>query len=265
MFESEFAQATASSLDENGELRAEISDSWGTGGPAPNGGYLLAVVARALSQVTGQPHPMTVTGHFLSMAVPGPATIRTEVIREGRTLTSATASLLQDGKEKIRILAAYGDLGGLPDDVRTTAEPPVLPPVEECYEAPEEFRKIVTLLGQTDLRMDPATAGWALGKPSGIGEMRSWFRLSDGADADPFTLLFAADALPPVAFEMGVQGWVPTLELTVHVRAIPAPGWLRVIARTRNLAGGHLEEDVEIWDEKDRLVAQARQLARVRA
>jgi hypothetical protein len=39
--------------------------------------------------------------------------------------------------------------------------------------------------------------------------------------------------------------------------------WLRVRVSTRNLAEGLLEEDAEVWDSSDRLVAQARQLARV--
>ena len=64
--------------------------------------------------------------------------------------------------------------------------------------------------------------------------------------------------------QMGLTGWVPTVELTVHVRCRPAPGPLRVSITTRNLAGGFLEEDAEVWDSAGRLVAQSRQLARVR-
>ncbi|MCZ0986790.1 thioesterase family protein [Streptomyces diastatochromogenes] len=96
------------------------------------------------------------------------------------------------------------------------------------------------------------------------GEMRAWFGLADGRDADPLSLLLAVDALPPTAFEIGLKGWVPTVELTVHVRHRPAPGPLRVSITTRNLAGGFLEEDAEVWDSEDRLVAQSRQLARAR-
>lgn len=92
--------------------------------------------------------------------------------------------------------------------------------------------------------------------------MRAWFGLADGREPDPLSLLLTVDALPPTAFEMGLSGWVPTVELTAHIRRRPAPGPLRVAITTRNLAGGFLEEDAEVWDSEDRLVAQSRQLAR---
>jgi hypothetical protein len=69
--------------------------------------------------------------------------------------------------------------------------------------------------------------------------------------------------MPPAVFDAVEGGWVPTLELTVHVRARPAPGWLRCWFRTRFLIDGYLEEDGEIWDEQDNLVALSRQLARL--
>ena len=70
-----------------------------------------------------------------------------------------------------------------------------------------------------------------------------------------------ADALPPVTFDMGVPGWVPTVELTVLVRAVPAPGWLVAEQRAQLLQDGWLDEECSIWDSRERLVCQARQLA----
>jgi hypothetical protein len=118
------------------------------------------------------------------------------------------------------------------------------------------------LLQRLDLRLDPACLGWAVGQPSGRGVVQGWLRMADPRPPDPILLLLAVDALPPVTFDLGLPGWAPTLELTAHVRARPVPGWLRVRHATRNLAGGLLEEDAEVWDAAGRLVAQSRQLAR---
>ena len=82
------------------------------------------------------------------------------------------------------------------------------------------------------------------------------------ADLDVLALLFVVDALPPVTFDLGLPGWAPTVQLSVHVRARPAPGWAILRHATRNLAGGLFEEDCEVWDSSGRLVAQSRQLAR---
>jgi acyl-CoA thioesterase len=55
-----------------------------------------------------------------------------------------------------------------------------------------------------------------------------------------------------------------TIQLTVHLRAKPAPGWLACRATTRFVSGGYHEEDFEIWDANGTLVAQSRQLALLR-
>ncbi|KFG08766.1 MULTISPECIES: thioesterase family protein [Streptomyces] len=269
--DSEFDRDTAVTRRAPGVYDIDLSAGWTIIG-AVNGGYLLAVLGRALADTLPHGDPFTISAHYLTASQPGPAVVRTDVVRTGRTLSTGQASLFQyddAGREieRIRVLASYGDLDALPDDVRTTATPPAFPPVEQCFgpqDAPGPVPGGSAITDRLFLKLDPATLGWALGAPSGKGEMRSWFGLADGRDADPFSLLLAVDALPPTAFEMGLKGWVPTVELTVHVRCRPAPGPLRVALTTRNLAGGFLEEDAEVWDSADRLVAQSRQLARAR-
>lgn len=269
--DSEFDRDTAVTPRGNGVYDVDLSAGW-TIINAVNGGYLLAVLGRALADALPHSDPFTVSAHYLTASQPGPAVVRTDVVRTGRTLSTGQASLFQyddEGREieRIRVLASYGDLDALPDDVRTTALPPAIPPMDRCFgpqDAPAPIPGSSAITDRLFLKLDPATLGWALGAPSGKGEMRSWFGLADGRDADPLSLLLAVDALPPTAFEIGLSGWVPTVELTVHVRCRPAPGPLRVSITTRNLAGGFLEEDAEVWDSEDRLVAQSRQLARAR-
>jgi hypothetical protein len=277
--DSEFDAGTAirPRAGESGVYDGALGDGWLIGGGV-NGGLLLALLGRALSQELGSagpqqtshPDPLAISAYYLTPGTPGPAAVRTSVIRRGRGISTGQASLVQDDGtggevERVRVLATYGDLAAVDGDLWTTATPPVLPPPDQCVSAaaaPPQFLKHASLLERLDLRLDPATTGWARGKPSGNGVIRGWLRMADHRVPDPPLLLLAVDALPPVAFELGLPGWTPTLELTAHVRARPAPGWLRVNLTTRTMSGGYLEEDAEVWDSQDRLVALSRQLAR---
>lgn len=268
----------ASREGEPGVYDAALGEGWRIGGGV-NGGLLLAIAGRALSQEfgaeadrPGHPDPLAISAYYLTPGEPGPASVETSVVRRGRAVSTGQASLYQgEGDERVerfRVLATYGDLAAVDGEVTTTAVPPQLPPPQDCIsaaQAPPSFLKHASLLGRLDLRLDPATTGWAMGKPSGNGVIRGWLRMADGREPDPLLLLLAVDALPPVAFELGLPGWTPTLELTAHVRARPAPGWLRVSLTNRTLTGGFMEEDAEVWDSEGRLVALSRQLARASA
>jgi acyl-CoA thioesterase len=276
---SEFDTGSAVSARDgaDGVYDAALGEGWRIGGGV-NGGVLLAIAARALAAEFGaadgdrpaHPDPLAISAYYLTPGTPGPATVRTSVVRRGRAVSTGQASLLQDDGqggevERVRFLATYGDLASVDGDLTTSAQPPDLPPPDRCVsaaQAPPDFLKHASLLQRLDMRLDPATTGWAVGKPSGNGVIRGWLRMADGREPDPLLLLLAVDALPPVAFELGLPGWTPTLELTAHVRARPAPGWLRVSLTNRTLAGGFLEEDAEVWDSEGRLVALSRQLAR---
>lgn len=253
-------------------VEAMLTREWAVG-PAVNGGVLMALAASALRRRLGSgghEDPVALSAYFLSAGAPGPATVTTQVLRVGRTLSSGQASITQGvGEtvvERMRALASFGDLSTSTAAERSTP-PPDLPDPDDCLsaaQAPPQVLGGIHIVDRLDLRIDPDTAGWALGNPSGRGWMRGWIRLADGRDADPISLLFLLDAMPPVAFDIGAVGWTPTLEFNAHVRARPAPGWLRMSLRTENLAGGLLEEDAHVWDSTGRLVAQSRQLCAVR-
>jgi len=261
----EFDRQIAVSRQDDGTWAVDLAPGWQVGGGL-NGGYLLAVIGNALRHTfPAKPDPIAVSAYYLSATTPGPATIDVDVRREGGSVATAAADLRQGEDARITALATYGDLARLGDDVRTTAEEPHLPPPDECVPnsmAPPEVRAIAPLIDRFDMRFHPDHIGWAIGEPSGDGVLSAWFRLVDGREPDPIELLLVVDALPPVTFDLGMMGWAPTLELTAHVRARPAPGWLKVRHATRNLAGGMFEEDCEVWDSAGRLVAQSRQLAR---
>ncbi len=253
-----------------GEYAADLDPGWVVGGGL-NGGYLLAVIGNAVGAElapAGQPDPVSVSAYYLTPTVPGPAFVRVRRVRAGGRRSTVSATLVQevDGEEieRITALAVFGDLAGASSEIHRELAPPNLPPVEDCLPtslAPEDFRKVAPLLERFGTRLDPAYVGWAVGKPSGSGIIQGWFKLADDRPLDPIALLLVVDALPPVTFDLGMPGWAPTIELTAHVRGVPAEGWAIVRHATRTIAGGYFEEDCEVWDSAGHLVAQSRQLA----
>jgi hypothetical protein len=57
---------------------------------------------------------------------------------------------------------------------------------------------------------------------------------------------------------------VPTLELSVYVRALPAPGPVQVLQRAQLIDAQRVDETCFVWDSTGRLVAQGTQLAGIR-
>jgi acyl-CoA thioesterase len=82
---------------------------------------------------------------------------------------------------------------------------------------------------------------------------------------DQTLLVAVTDAwMPPVFSRLPERTPVPTVDLTVHVRAALAPveaDWLLVVFRSRLGAAGFVDEDGEVWSRDGRLLAQSRQLA----
>jgi len=100
---------------------------------------------------------------------------------------------------------------------------------------------------------------------SGKPQIGGWIRHKDGRDPDVSSLLLFVDSFPPSPLgALGAVGWVPSVELTVHIRRRPAPGWIKASLQTEDLIGGRMIETGCLWDSAGVLVAQSRQLALVR-
>ncbi len=255
----------------DGTFTAEIDLGWSVG-DKPNGGYLLAIMARAASRMAvaaGRPHrdPLTASASYLRAPSGGPAIVQAEVLRSGRSASQVRTTLFQQDRRCVEATFTLGQLrpGSAPwwSDV-PAAE---VPPEDACFlleadrpGAPFE----VPLMRQLLIRLDPAVAGFASGRPGRGGELRGWLRFADGRDFDPLSLLLAADALPPATFELAPTGWVPTIQLTVYLRAVAAPGPLVVRQRARLVEDGLVDETCDVWDATGRFVAQAVQLAQIR-
>ena len=186
---SAFATATAVERAEGSGLAAVLDPGWDVGAGILNGGYLLAVAARAAAFDSPHPHPVALSASYLRATGPGPVTLTvTPGPPAGRWRTPRCCSATPSGPT----LAVQATTATLVDEPPVYADPlPDVPPVEECLAAdagadlggrpvPE-----VGLRRQVETRLDPATAGWALGQPSGEPVMRGYVRLTDGSPPGP--------------------------------------------------------------------------------
>ncbi len=256
----ELAAATAVSPDGGGRYTGEIRPGWDIMGNA-NGGYLLAVAARAAAHAAERPDPVSVTAHYLRPVKPGPVMIQTEVLRAGRRFAVARATLAAE-KSLVAVLGTYGTLEPSDHLERLESGPPDIPPPDDCLpiEPTEMFPP--PFMGRVEVRLDPTGTPFATGPATGKPRVKGWFRLRNDEPIDTMALLVAVDAFPPTIINANLPiAWTPTIELTAHVRARPQPGWLRCAFTTRFITSGFLEEDGEVWDASGTLVAQSRQLA----
>jgi hypothetical protein len=261
-----FSAVSAVTPYEPGHFSAELDPAWTIGGK-PNGGYLLAVLARAATSMGAHQHATAVSAHYLHSPEPGQVLIETEILRAGRSASQIRARMAQDGQACVEALITATQLphestpyweGGLPERSQSR--------YEEC---PRLIGRLpngnqVAILEQIEVRLEPDSMGFAAGRPSGRGELHGWLALPHDEAFDATSLVFAVDAFPPATFDIEFSGWVPTLELTVYVRALPAPGPVRVLQRAHLIDGGRVDESCFVWDVSGRLVAQGTQLAGIR-
>ncbi len=237
----------------------------------PNGGYVAAILAKAAAHAVADANrPLrSLTIHFLRPPQEGKAHVVTVVERVGRTLTTVTARLVQNGKLQALATAAHAiprETGGF-----IHAKMPDVRPPEEC-----EAREAPTDRESPSLR-DRYQQQYAIGPVPFSEEERTkearsggWIRLNEPRPWDAAEIAAISDAWPPAIFASSdmppTSGGVPTVDLTVHILAPEAlatlapDAFVLVDFSTRAVQGGYLEEDGEIWSADGRLLAQARQL-----
>ncbi len=239
---------------------------WITSGP--NGGYLAAILMNAFAHACDDPIRTcrSCTVHFLSSAIAGAAEIEVTIERSGRSMTSMSARLVQQGRTIATALAAFSTDRpgpGFSDPVM-----PVLPPPEQLEVPVFDSSLPPTAVPPMVERYEQR---WAIGhRPFSGGDealIGGWIRLAEPRPVDAAVVAAYSDAWMPAMFSRVVGGWgITTVDLTVHVRSAPPVGyddWCLVKFRSAVSADGFCEEDGEIWTRDGQLLAQTRQLAAI--
>lgn len=248
----------------DGGFEARIDPGWWIV-RGPNGGYLAAILLRASMAVAGDADraPVTLTTHYVRPPVEGPALVQAEVVRRGRSVTTVTSRMTQQGHLVAFATTALSTprAGSLEfHDLR----PPAVPPPGECGSFPPHDAVMRIPIN------DRYESRWALGDPPFSGGSRAesggWMRTEDAREVDGLLVAALADGWVPALFSRLTERTtlVPTVEMTVYFRGpLPRPAGEYVLGvfRSRVAAGGYMEEDGELWSEDGVLLAQVRQLA----
>ncbi len=259
--------------DGHSMFEVEIPQRW-TVGDKPNGGFLLALLGHAAARAVpvdggGLPEAVSATVTFVAPPALGGAEVRTSVLRRGRTAAQVRAVLVQSDRPMVDGVFVMGALAAAPTPRYSDVGSLRIPEPAQCVRVPPQMADgtPVAILETTELRLDPSTLppgpGQALQRDQ-VAELRGWVRFADGRQPDARSLLYFVDAIPPATLLIGSTGWVPTLSMSVYVRALPAPGWLGIRFTAHHVASGMVDESCTLWDAEGQVVAQAWQLARLR-
>ncbi len=239
-----------------------VAANWSING-TPDGGYLMALMARAALEHSDKRALSILTANFILRSEPGAAELMLENMGASRRFDRWQVKLLQEGQEKVRSMVTLVNPQVDQAGSRYESEMPTVASTGRCIKFGEMSG--YTLFDHMDVLLDPGCAEWITGRLDKKSELRGWIKFKDDRPFDPPALLLIADAFPPPIFvSQGMVAWVPTLEMTVNIRNRPKTRWLKCVFRSRYLNGGMVEEDGEIWDETGELVAISRQVAQYR-
>jgi len=236
-------------------IEAAICPGWDIFG-IPHGGYLAGLAGAAVLEATGKPDLFSITIHYLRKAAEGPLNFVVETVGESRRFTSVRAKALQGDRTVLSVIASLGDRDAFAGPTWTAA--PAWNPADAQLSAPA-VPGLPAVTERMGMRVDIDTFKFITDERQDHAELRATVEPSR---IDQLAALIACDITAPAAWNvLGREGWVPTVELTAHVRNRPVAGPLGVAVQTTQIDGGFLEEDALVHDAEGRLIVQSRQLA----
>ena len=245
-----------------GRFAATMSERWWVG-KGPNGGYVAAVILKAIqASASAERAPRSLTVHYQRAPQAGPIEVSVTVEREGGRVTFLSARLTQEGKVQATAQAVLSENwaeGGFSELTMPDAgEPGDLHAIDPAGEGRPNMLQ--------NYRVRPA-----LGEPAfsgGAPHTGAWIRSREPRLLDaPLAAAFLDTWFPAPFVRLERPVGAPTIDYTVHFRSpLPPAGAgpedpYLVSFRSNTARHGFFEEDGELWSADGVLLAQSRQLA----
>ena len=242
-------------------------------GSTPHGGYLMAVMHKALANVLPHSTAITSSVQYLDRIDAKPFQLEVEVFKTGRGSSSGIVKLKQDDKICTTFTGTCSDFEFMKgyDDLQKPL-PNIFLDKDRCEYVKMNYDKISkgftpAFIQQLECSIHPDHAWWnrKADEDNTDNEARcSAFLEMKGGRPDQFCLSFYSDILPPVVCnKYGPLGWIPTITLTTHIRQLPSTNELYADFKATDINKGYFEQDCNIWDLNGNLVASSRQLTRI--
>ena len=242
-------------------------------GNTPHGGYLMAIMQKALTNVLPHSTAISSSVQYLDRIESKPIDLEIEVFKVSRGSSSGIVKLIQNKRVCTTFTGTCSDFQFMKgyDGIKTP-----LPKIfhNEAIDEYEEltFDKISpgftpSFIKQLECRIHPDHAWWNRDDnfdPDDFEARCSAYLKMSGGIPDQFCLSFYSDILPPVVSnKFGPLGWIPTITLTTHIRQLPTTETLYTDFKASEINNGYFEQDCNIWDLDGNLVASSRQLTRI--
>jgi acyl-CoA thioesterase len=240
-------------------------------GNTPHGGYLLALMNKAITLVLPHPSAINSNVYYLDRTEPEPAELHVEILRTSRGSSMGQVKLIQNKKitclysslcSDFEYMKGHSGLG--------TPMPEIIHSIEQDDFKVMSYENLglgstPSFIKQLNMSVHPDHAWWDRDISIDAAEARcsAYLELKGGV-ADTFVLSYLADILPPVVQnKYGSLGWIPTLALTCNIRQLPQTNLLFIDGLAKDISNGYFEQDCYIWDMNGNLVATSRQLAKI--
>jgi acyl-CoA thioesterase len=280
-----FDAATAITPLGDGRFAADVDPGWAAP-TAANGGYLAAIVVRAIAahaDPAGERRLRSLTLHYLRPAGAGPLELAVDVVRAGRRISTVRVTASQDGREVLTALAALA-VPDLPAAGTWLPAPPTVapaPPRDAPRLPPDRWRRdddahwlamfdgapAISHRVQLAPRFGGAPFSGRAPAPGEAPQTGGWIMLPQPRPVDAAYVALCADVWWPPGFEpLDRPAVAPTIDLTIHFRADLPPGGLPDQAvlgwyRSSTARDGLVEEDGMLFLGDGTLLAHSRQLA----
>ena len=240
-------------------------------GNTPHGGYLMAVMHKALTSILPHSTAISSSVQYLDRIDAKTFELEVETFRTSRGSSSGIVKLKQDDKICTTFTGTCSDFEFMKGyDGLQKPLPNIFNEGDKKDYIKMNYDKISkgftpAFIQQLECLIHPDHAWWNRDSNDKNNEARcSAFLEMQGGIPDQFCLSFYSDILPPVVSnKYGPLGWIPTITLTTHIRQLPSTSELYADFKATDINKGYFEQDCNIWDLNGNLVASSRQLTRI--